>query len=57
MIVIATLLRNSQSAKDLVTLLSEKHCFRTVFESQHVRGSQTPAKSAREHFHHIFSSL
>ena len=46
MILIATLLRNSQSVKDLVNLLSKKHCFRTPFDSQHVKESQIVVKSA-----------
>ena len=46
MIVIATLLRNLQAVKDLVRPLSKKQCFRTTFDSQHVKGSQTLAKSA-----------
>ena len=56
-IVIATLLRNLQAVKDLVKLLSKKHCFTTTFDSQHVKGCQTLVKSISEHFHHIFSSL
>ena len=31
--------------------------FRIPFNSQHVKGSQRLLKSARQHFHHIFSSL
>ena len=46
MIVIDTLLRKLQAVKDLVRLLSKKHSFRTPFDSQHVKGSQTLAKSA-----------
>ena len=46
MIVIAPLLRNLKTVKDLVRLLSKKHCFRTPFDSQHVKGSQTLVKSA-----------
>ena len=46
MIVIATLLRKIQVVKDLLRLLSTKHCFRTPFESEHVKGSQTLVKSA-----------
>ena len=57
MIVIATLFRKSQTVKDLVRPLSKKHCFRTLLDSQHVKGSQTLVKSPLEHFHHIFSSL
>ena len=39
-IVIAFLLRNLQAVKDLVRLHSEKHCFRTPFDSQHFKDSQ-----------------
>ena len=46
MIVIATLLRKLQAVKDLVNLLSKKTLFRTLLESQHVKGSQTLVKSA-----------
>ena len=57
-IVIATLLRGFQAVKNLVILLSKKkHCFRTPFGIQHVKGSQTLVRSAWEYFHHIFSSL
>ena len=44
MILIATLLRKLQALNDLVRPLSEKHCFRTPFDSQHVKGSQTLVK-------------
>ena len=57
MIVIAFLLRNLQSVKDLVRLLCKKHCFRTPFDSQHVKGSQTLVKSEREYFPDIFPTL
>ena len=43
-ILIATLLRKLQALKDLVRPLSKKHCFRTPFDSQHVKGSQTLVK-------------
>ena len=46
MIVIGTLSRNLQTVKDLVRLLSRKHYFRTPFDSQHAKGSQTLLKSA-----------
>ena len=46
MIVIATLLRDLQAVKDLVRLLSKKHCFRTPFDIQHVKMSQILVKSA-----------
>ena len=57
MIVIDTLFRKLQTLKDLVRPLSKKHCFRSLFDSQHVKGYQTLVKSAWEHFHQIFSSL
>ena len=41
----ATLLRNLQAVKNLVNLLSKKHCFRTSFDNQHVKVSQTLVKS------------
>ena len=46
MIVIASLLRKLQAVKDLVRLLSKKHCFRRPFHSQHVKHSQNLVKSA-----------
>ena len=57
MIVIANLLRKLQPLKNLVRRLSKKQCFRTPFDSQHVKGSQTLVKSACEDFHDIFSQL
>ena len=44
-IVIATLLRKLQAEKDLVRLLSKKHCFRTPFESQHA--NEPPPKKLK----------
>ena len=46
MIVIATLFRKLQTVKDLVRRLSEKHRFKALFDSQHVKGSQTLVTSA-----------
>ena len=46
MILTATSLRKLQAVKELVRPLSEKHRFRTPFDSQHVKGSQTLVKSA-----------
>ena len=46
MIVIATLLRKLQAVKDLVRPLSKKHRFKTLFDRQHVKRSQTLPKSA-----------
>ena len=57
MIVIATLLRKLEALKYLVRPLSKKHRFRTPFDSQYLKGSQTLVKSSGEHFQHIFSSL
>ena len=45
MIVIATLLRKLQAVKDLVRPLSKKHRFKTLFDRQHVKRSQTLPKS------------
>ena len=57
MIVIPTLFRKLQNVKNLVAPLSKKHRSRTPFDSQRVKGSQTLAKSAWEHFHHNFLSV
>ena len=46
MIVITALLRNLQALKDLVRPLSKKQCFRTPFDSQNVKESQTFVKLA-----------
>ena len=55
MIVIANVLRKLQTVKDLVRLLSKKSRFRTRFDSQHVKGSQTLLKSEWGNFYHVFS--
>ena len=57
MIVIANVFSKLQTVKVLVKPLSKNPCFRTSFESQHVKGSQTLVKSAWENFYHIFWSL
>ena len=57
MIVIATLFRKSQTARDLFRSLSKKQRFGIFFDSQHLKGSQTVTKTVWEHIHHIFSSL
>ena len=57
MIVISKVFPKLPTVKDLVRPLSKKRCFRTPFDSQHVKESQTFVKSAWEHFYHIFSSL
>ena len=45
MIVIPTFFQKLQTVKDLVKPLSKKHRFRTTFDSQHVKRSQTLVKS------------
>ena len=44
LIVVDTLLRKLQTLKELLIPLSKKHRFITPFESQHFKGSLTPAK-------------
>ena len=44
MIVIPTLFRKLQTVNDLVRPLSKKDSFRTPFDSEHVKGSQTLVK-------------
>ena len=46
-----------QTLKDLVGPVSRKHLFRTSFDSQHVKVSETLVKPVSEHFYHIFSSF
>ena len=55
--VIPTLLLKLQTVKDLVKPLSKKQHFRTPFDNQHVKASQTLVKFAREYFRLVFSSL
>ena len=57
MIFIANLFPKLLTVKDLVRPLSKKRRFRTFFDSQHVKGSQTLVKSAWERFYQIFVSL
>ena len=56
-IVRADVFPNFQTVKDLVRPLSKKCSFRTPFDSQHVKVSQTLVKSAWEQFYQIFPSL
>ena len=37
--------------------MHKKSCVRTLMDSQHVKGSETLLKSARQYFCHIFWSL
>ena len=46
MIVIPTLFSKLQTLNDLVRPLSKIHPFRTPFDSQHLKGSQTIVKCA-----------
>ena len=46
MIVIASFFGQLETVKELFRPLSEKLCFRTLFDSQHVKESQTIAKAA-----------
>ena len=54
MVVTTTLFQKLPTVKDLIRQLSKKHCFRTPFDSQHVKYH---VKSQWKHFHDIFSSL
>ena len=56
-VVIANVLPKLENVKDLVRPHSKKRRFRSSFDSQHVKASETLGKSAWEHFYHIFSSL
>ena len=52
-IVIANMFSRLQTVKDLGRTLSQKRRFRTSFNSQYVKGSQTLVKSAWGNFYHI----
>ena len=56
-VLIANVFMNIQTLKYLLGPLSKKRCFRTSFDSQHVKGSQTLVKCPWENFYHIFSTL
>ena len=57
MTLIANVFRKLRTARDVVRQMSKKALFRTIFDSQDVKGTQAPVKSAWQHFYHIFSSL
>ena len=57
MIVIAITFPILQTVKFLVKPISKKLHFRTSFDSQYIKSSQTLVESWWEHFHNIFSSL
>ena len=46
-----------QISKEVVRQISRRPRFRTPLDSQQAKVAQTLLKSARQHFHHIFSSL
>ena len=43
-----------QTVQDVVKQRSKTPSFRTLFDSQHLKGCQTLPKSAQQHFYHIF---
>ena len=57
MILIANAFPKLQTVKHLVRLISKRCCFRTPFDSQHVKESQTLVRSPWVCFFHVFSSL
>ena len=57
MTLIAYVFWKLQTVKYVVKKMSKKPSFRTPFDSEHARGSQTLLKSARQHFYHILLSL
>ena len=54
MIAIANAFPKLETVKNLVRTLSKKRRFRTSFDSQIVKASQTLVKSASEYFYHFF---
>ena len=57
MIVIANVFPKLQSVTNFFRPLSKKRCFRTRFDSQHMKASQIVAKSPWEHFYHLLLSF
>ena len=54
MAVIVYVFPKLETAKDVVTQISKKSCFRTPLDSQHAKGSKTLLKFVRKQFYHIF---
>ena len=54
MIVIPASFRKLETVIDLIRPLSKKHRFRTPFDSEHVKVSETLVKYSRELFDFIF---
>ena len=52
MTLIVNVFTKLQAAKDVVRQMSQKPCFITKLDSQHVKGSQTLPNSARQQFCH-----
>ena len=57
MIVIANVFPKLQTVKVLLRPLSKKRCYRTLFDSQHVKASQMLVESPWECFCQVFSSF
>ena len=57
MIVTTNVFPEFKTGKDLVREVSKKRRFRTPFDNQHVKGSQTPVESVRQHFYYKSPSL
>ena len=56
-IVHANVIPKLRTVKNMVKPLSKKSLFKTSFDSQHVKGSQTLVKFVWEHVYQIFQSL
>ena len=54
MTLIAYVFSKLQTGKNLVKQMFKKPRFGTPLDSQHLKGSQTLAKSETTHFYHIF---
>ena len=57
MIFIANVFPKLQTVKVFFIPLSKKRCFRTRFDSEHMKDSQILAKSPWEQFYHVFFSF
>ena len=56
MTIIADVFSNLWTAKYVVKEMSKKTGFKTPFDSQHLKGSQTLLKSEAKHIYRIFQS-
>ena len=54
MILIANVFPKLETAKEEIEKISKETRFRTLFDSQHAKGSQTLLKIAAQHLYHIF---